>query len=41
MSHVRTGVYVLTSGTAQEVADRAREGCSARSGRSLVSAPTG
>ena len=26
MSHVRIGVYTLTSGTAKEVADRAREG---------------
>jgi heme-degrading monooxygenase HmoA len=26
MSHVRIGVYALTSGTAQEVADQAREG---------------
>ena len=26
MSHVRVGVYVLTSGTAEEVGDRAREG---------------
>jgi heme-degrading monooxygenase HmoA len=26
MSHVRIGIYTLTSGTAQEVADLAREG---------------
>jgi heme-degrading monooxygenase HmoA len=26
MSHVRVGVYALTSGTAKEVGDRAREG---------------
>jgi heme-degrading monooxygenase HmoA len=26
MSHVRVGVYVLTSGTAREVGDRARDG---------------
>ncbi len=26
MSHVRIGVYAVTSGTAQEVGDRAREG---------------
>jgi heme-degrading monooxygenase HmoA len=26
MSHVRVGVYALTSGTASEVGDRAREG---------------